>query len=81
MSDEGYTVILGDRRYAVHRKWARLPAGESFGFISDLMVDQTGVACHTGAHNCFFRAWRDDELIEIAQPLVDPQQLYGHVNG
>ena len=42
MSDEGYTVILGDRRYAVHRKWARLPAGEGFGFISDLMVDPSG---------------------------------------
>jgi peptidylglycine monooxygenase len=42
MSDERYTVILGDRRYAVHRKWARLPAGESFGFISDLEVDRSG---------------------------------------
>src|SRR5262249_26030144 len=42
MSDEPYTVILGDRRYAIHRKWARLPAGESFGFISDLMVDGEG---------------------------------------
>ena len=42
MSDEQYTVILGDRRYAIHRKWARLPAGESFGFLSDLMVDGEG---------------------------------------
>lgn len=42
MSDERYTVVLGDRRYAVHRKWARLPAGESFGFLSDLMVDGEG---------------------------------------
>jgi peptidylglycine monooxygenase len=42
MSDERYTVLLGDRRYAVHRKWARLPAGESFGFLSDLAVDDEG---------------------------------------
>jgi DNA-binding beta-propeller fold protein YncE len=42
MSDERYTVILGDRRYAIHRKWAKLPAGESFGFLSDLMVDPKG---------------------------------------
>jgi peptidylglycine monooxygenase len=42
MSDERYTVLLGDRRYAVHRKWARLPAGESFGFLSDLAVDSEG---------------------------------------
>ncbi|MFO1081270.1 MAG: hypothetical protein U1E23_11690 [Reyranellaceae bacterium] len=42
MSDEPYVVLLGDRRYAVHRKWARLPAGDSFGFVSDLMVDSQG---------------------------------------
>src|SRR5437762_1814610 len=42
MSDERYTVILGDRRYAIHRKWARLPPGESFGFLSDLMADRDG---------------------------------------
>lgn len=42
MSDELYTVILGDRRYAIHRNWAKLPAGQSFGFLSDLMVDGDG---------------------------------------
>jgi peptidylglycine monooxygenase len=42
MSDERYTVLLGDRRYAVHRKWATLPARESFGFLSDLAVDAEG---------------------------------------
>ena len=42
MSDERYTVILGDRRYAIHRNWAKLPAGESFGFLSDVMVDGEG---------------------------------------
>ena len=41
MSDERYTVILGDRRYAIHRKWAR-PEGPGFGFLSDLMVDGAG---------------------------------------
>src|SRR5579871_4126248 len=24
-----------------------------------LLVDQQGVACHTGRRNCFFNAWRD----------------------
>ena len=42
MSDEAYTVLLGDRRYAVHRKWAKLPKDESFGFLSDLAVDGEG---------------------------------------
>jgi phosphoribosyl-AMP cyclohydrolase len=42
-----------------------------------LLVDQEGVACHTGRRNCFFRAWRDDGWVEIAQPLVSPETLYG----
>lgn len=40
------------------------------------LVDQTGVACHTGRHNCFFLAIRDDSLTAIAAPLIDPEQLY-----
>ena len=43
-----------------------------------LLVRQDGVACHTGRHNCFFRAPRDGVLTEIAAPLVSPEQLYGH---
>jgi len=42
-----------------------------------LLVDQEGVACHTGRRNCFFRAARDGELVEIAAPLVSPEALYG----
>jgi phosphoribosyl-AMP cyclohydrolase len=42
-----------------------------------LQVDQTGVACHTGRRNCFFRAWREGALVTIAAPLVAPDQLYG----
>ena len=42
-----------------------------------LLVEQEGVACHTGRRNCFFRAWRDGGWIEIAQPLVAPEELYG----
>lgn len=42
-----------------------------------LLVDQTGVACHTGRRNCFFRAIRQDALVEIAAPAVDPHTLYG----
>jgi phosphoribosyl-AMP cyclohydrolase len=43
-----------------------------------VLVDQTGVACHTGRHNCFFRALRDDTLSEIADVEIDPAQLYAH---
>jgi len=41
-----------------------------------LLVDQTGVACHTGRRSCFYRAARDGELAEIAAPLVPPEVLY-----
>jgi phosphoribosyl-AMP cyclohydrolase len=41
-----------------------------------LLVEQTGVACHTGRRNCFFRAWRDGAWVEIARPLVAPETLY-----
>lgn len=43
-----------------------------------LLVEQDGVACHTGRRSCFFRAWRDGALREIAAPLIDPGKLYGH---
>jgi phosphoribosyl-AMP cyclohydrolase len=42
-----------------------------------LVVDQDGVACHTGRRSCFFRAVRDGGLVEIAAPLVTPAELYG----
>jgi len=41
-----------------------------------LLVNQTGVACHTGRRNCFFRAMRDGELVEIAKPEIAPEALY-----
>jgi phosphoribosyl-AMP cyclohydrolase len=46
-----------------------------------LLVRQDGVACHTGRHNCFYRAARGGELVEIAQPVVTPEALYGHGHG
>ncbi len=45
------------------------------------LVDQTGVACHTGRRSCFYRAVRQGELVEIARPLVSPDELYGHEHG
>ncbi len=36
-----------------------------------VLVEQTGVACHTGRHNCFFRAIRQGNLEEIAPVVVD----------
>ena len=41
-----------------------------------LQVDQTGVACHTGCRSCSYRAVRNDEVVNIAEQLVDPADLY-----
>jgi phosphoribosyl-AMP cyclohydrolase len=42
-----------------------------------VLVDQTGVACHTGRRSCFSWALRDGAWREIAAPVVDPATLYG----
>lgn len=41
-----------------------------------LIVDQQGVACHTGRRSCFFRAGRDGGWAIIAQPEIAPERLY-----
>ena len=42
-----------------------------------LLVDQKGVACHTGRRNCFFTALRNGKTETIAEVLVEPDKLYG----
>ena len=41
-----------------------------------LLVDQTGVACHTGRRSCFYRAAREGSVITIAEIQKDPDFLY-----
>jgi len=40
------------------------------------MVDPAGPACHTGQRSCFFRALKEDRLVAITEPLIDPAALY-----
>jgi phosphoribosyl-AMP cyclohydrolase len=42
-----------------------------------LLVDQDGVACHTGRRSCFFTSARPDGLVEVGPVLVSPKELYG----
>jgi len=42
-----------------------------------LLVDQHGVACHTGRRSCFFRAVREGKVVEISVPEIAPEVLYG----
>ncbi|ABK45647.1 phosphoribosyl-AMP cyclohydrolase [Magnetococcus marinus MC-1] len=42
-----------------------------------LLVDQQGVACHTGRHNCFYLEAQDGSWKTITDPEIDPEELYG----
>lgn len=39
-------------------------------------VDQTGPACHTGRHNCFYLRYDGDRVVVTDDVLVDPARLY-----
>jgi phosphoribosyl-AMP cyclohydrolase len=41
-----------------------------------VLVDQTGVACHTGRRSCFFTAIRGGARTVIADVQIAPDQLY-----
>ena len=41
------------------------------------LVHQDGVACHTGRRNCFFRASGDGVVVNVAEPLISEEELYG----
>ncbi len=41
-----------------------------------VLVDQLGVACHTGRRSCFYYALQKDEIVEISDVEIDPKELY-----
>lgn len=41
-----------------------------------VLVDQAGVACHTGRRNCFYNAVRDGAPAVIAEVEISPDDLY-----
>ncbi|MGE4527415.1 MAG: phosphoribosyl-AMP cyclohydrolase [Rhodospirillaceae bacterium] len=42
-----------------------------------LLVDQKGVACHTGRRSCFYREWQADGLVTLTEPEISEADLYG----
>jgi len=42
-----------------------------------LQVEQKGgIACHTGRHNCFFKALQDGQWVAVEPVLKDPADMY-----
>ncbi len=41
-----------------------------------LLVEQIGVACHTGRHNCFFQQYQDGQWVTVESVITDPADLY-----
>ena len=93
MNREAVRATLGEGRAVYwSRSRARLwRKGETSGQVQRLLdlrldcdgdtllalVEQTGVACHTGRRSCFYRGLRDGALAELAAPEADPAALYG----
>ena len=69
------TLATGRVCYYSRSRRALWRKGETSGQVQTL-VDQHGVACHTGRRNCFYRAPRGDTLANIAEPLLEPEALY-----
>ena len=85
------SLVTGRACYYSRSRGALWRKGETSGQVQTLMdlrwdcdadtvlmlVDQKGMACHTGRRNCFFNAVRDDKITVIADVEVDPKDLYG----
>ncbi|RDD62942.1 phosphoribosyl-AMP cyclohydrolase [Ferruginivarius sediminum] len=78
------TLTTGRVTYWSRSRQALWRKGESSGHVQTLvelrldcdgdalllLVDQTGPACHTNRRSCFYRAARDGEFKEIAEPIA-----------
>ena len=46
-----------------------------------LQVDQTGPACHTGRHSCFYLQVENEAVVITSDPEIAPDALYGKGSG
>jgi phosphoribosyl-AMP cyclohydrolase len=77
------TLATGRVTYWSRSRQAFWVKGETSGNVQELvdlrfdcdqdcllvMVHQTGPACHTGRRDCFYRAVRNGDVVELSQPL------------
>ncbi|GAB4361410.1 MAG: phosphoribosyl-AMP cyclohydrolase [Methylohalobius sp. ZOD2] len=61
-----------------HRQWVREMRLDCDGDTVLLQVVQEGgVACHTGRHHCFYRRWEDGRWRIVDPVKKDPEEIYG----
>jgi phosphoribosyl-AMP cyclohydrolase len=85
------TLATGQAHFYSRSRQAQWRKGESSGQVQQvneirldcdgdallLIVEQTGVACHTGRRSCWFNTVREGRIAVISEPDVDPAKLYG----
>ena len=85
------TVRTGEVHYWSRSRNALWHKGETSGQVQKLVdmrldcdsdtlllvVDQTGVACHTGRRTCFYRSFNGADWEDVMRVEIDPATLYG----
>ena len=71
-----------------NRLWRKGEESGNIQIIKEILVDCDGdavifrveqkgcAACHTGHRSCFYRKLENGTLIELNQPLFDPEKVY-----
>jgi phosphoribosyl-AMP cyclohydrolase len=85
------TLSTGETHFYSRSRQAQWHKGESSGQVQRVkelrldcdgdallvLVEQVGVACHTGRRSCWFNAVRDGRIEVLSPPEVNPASLYG----
>lgn len=84
------TIATGEGHYFSRSRDAQWRKGETSGQTQKiaeirldcdrdallLVIEQTGVACHTGRRSCWFYGVRDGGVLVLHPPEVTPEELY-----
>jgi len=84
------TLSTGEAHYFSRSRGTQWHKGETSGQVQTvreirldcdgdallLLIDQTGVACHTGRRSCWFHTVTEGHIQVMADPDVDPHTLY-----